>query len=234
MSSQFHFRLRGEVGWRDYPGNRAIELGSAQKPGYLLTDDNLGDAIRTAYSVEAWVKPSHFHSGALFGMVDWPEEAPVAARHGVLLDLCGPTKWQQMPPKNRSPVHPGFHPKQVRFLQRVPLSADANLGTSCYSVEPYECRRWQYLVGIKDGNSLKLFVDGELISEEKDENQCPAGLRALIGQAWPTGIVGTRPLRQFVGELDEVALYDRALEANEIREHFRLGHVSPLANNTSN
>jgi hypothetical protein len=227
VADRLHLKVHGGIGWRDYPGNRSAELGNSKKSGYLLTDDSFDSEIQKAYSVEAWVKPSHIHSGSIVGFLDWSDETPLTARHGILLDLCGPAgPWAKQSPSslNRAPIHPAFHPQQLRFLQRVPPNADANLGTSCFSPRAYECRKWQHFAGVKDGKSLKLFINGELVSQEQDENDAPSGLRVLVGQVWPTGIVGIKPSRQFAGELDEIAVYDRALDRQELAEHFRLGH----------
>jgi hypothetical protein len=231
VADRFHLRIRGDIGWRDYPGNRSAELGAADKSGYLLTDDDFGDQMIAAYSVEAWVKPSHIHSGAIFGLLDWSNDTPVTGRHGILLDLSGPAgpwtkRLETTTDVTRAPIHPGFHPERLRFLQRVPLSADANVGTACYSKAIYDCRKWQHFAGVKDSTSLKLYINGQLVTEEKDENDGPTGLRALVGQVWPSGIVGKKPARQFVGEVDEVAVYGHSLERSEIVKHYRLGHGS--------
>jgi hypothetical protein len=238
IADRLHLRIRGDIGWRDYPGNRSAELGVADKSGYLLTDEDFGDQMIKAYSVEAWVKPSHIHSGAILGLLDWSTETPVTGRHGILLDLSGPTgPWSNRlamaTDTTRSPIHPRFHPERLRFLQRVPLSADANVGTACYSTAIYDCRKWQHFAGVKDGKSLKLYINGQLVAEEKDENDGPTGLRALVGQVWPSGIVGKKPARQFVGEVDEVAVYGQALNHQEIVKHFRLGHGAASAEKTS-
>jgi hypothetical protein len=228
----FHLRIHGEMGWRDYPGNRAAELGVAGKPGYFLTDDDFGDTLSKSYSLEAWVKPSHIHLGAILGFLDWSTETPLTGRHGILLELCGPAgPWSNRLPTDsdppRSPSNPIFHPERLRLLQRVPPSADGNLGTSCYSKSAYECRKWQHYAGVKDGKSLRLYINGELVAEQSDDNDAPAGLRALVGQVWPSGIVGKKPSRQFVGEIDEMAVYGRALEPSELIKHYRLGHEAP-------
>jgi hypothetical protein len=82
------------------------------------------------------------------------------------------------------------------------------------TVEP---NRWQYLTGVYDGTSAHLYVNGALVAE--------AGLsRPLEPNPSQKFIVGGRidaanPY-YFAGDLDEVAVYPRALGADEIAARF--------------
>jgi len=81
---------------------------------------------------------------------------------------------------------------------------------------------------------LRLYLNGELVAQAADDNDAPAGIDDLIGYVWPSGIVGNRPSRQFVGEVDEVAVYERALDHSEVHKHYQLGHESAPSNPPSN
>ena len=59
---------------------------------------------------------------------------------------------------------------------------------------------------------MRLYVDGELVASEKDDTQLTKGLSLVVGQLFSFGTV-----RPFVGHLDEMAIYDRALTAEEVR-----------------
>jgi hypothetical protein len=80
-------------------------------------------------------------------------------------------------------------------------------------------RRWQHLVAVKDGAAMKLYINGELVGEGRDTNELPTGLRLLIGRLYPDS---SRSVRPFIGQLDELAIYDRALSPEEIAKHFQL------------
>ena len=53
---------------------------------------------------------------------------------------------------------------------------------------------------------MRLYVNGELAAEEEDASELPAGLRLLVGRLYPS-----QRVRPFIGQLDELALYNRAL-----------------------
>ena len=50
----------------------------------------------------------------------------------------------------------------------------------------------------------------------------PEGSRLVFGRIGPTPNVNPQVGRQFVGQLDEVAIYNRALTAAEVQLHYRL------------
>ena len=80
---------------------------------------------------------------------------------------------------------------------------------------------WHHLVGIRDeGNYLKLFVDGV----EKDSVYDPTS-GAIDSGGEPVTIGGLLPAgyERFIGLIDDVRIYNRALSAEEIRRHFSRG-----------
>jgi hypothetical protein len=127
--------------------------------------------------------------------------------HGMLIELGG----TGMIP---SAVH---HPGRIRFLHRNPASHDSQLGTSCYSTIAYTLRKWQHVVAVKDGHQMRLYINGQLAGEGADASELPSGLRLLVGKLYPASRV-----RPFIGQLDELALYYRALSQKEIETHYRV------------
>lgn len=225
MGNRWHGRVQGTIDSRDYLGNRSCELGIGQSSGYLMTDDNFGDLIKGSYTIEAWVKPSHIHSGTLLGLIDWSQERPLLTQHGSMLTLTGPAgPWAQVKPESLDPpLLPSnykFNPERVRFLHRQPAGHTG--GTDCYSEQAYELRKWQHYVCVKTPEEMRLYVDGKLAGRIEDESTLPPGLRVIIGQLYPSSIGGHSVFRQFVGEIDEVAFYDRALTEEEIQSHVDL------------
>ena len=85
--------------------------------------------------------------------------------------------------------------------------------------------RWYHLAATADGSTLKLYVNGQLVgSQAKQGNDLDfGGASAWIG-ANPNGII-----RFFDGRLDEVAIYDRTLGANEVLGHFDMAAGYPTA-----
>lgn len=86
---------------------------------------------------------------------------------------------------------------------------------------PYSKNQWYHVVGTFDGSTQKLYVNGELVGQQT----VPAGIpvndfnlfigRAEGGYGWPTCY--------FDGIIDEVAIYNRPLAAEEIQQHYQNG-----------
>lgn len=217
MANRWHCHMQGDaVRLRSGPGNRTAEFGMTAGPGYLISDDLLSGVIADSYSLEAWVKPTYFHHGALFSLIQWsPTESPVDS-HRFHLELCGPNPGVPRAIRRSSEVFPG----RIRFI---------NQSAECYSSSAYHVRRWQHIAAVKDKSSMRLYSDGELVAHSEDQTLLGNGLRIMMGQLYPQNsyLPDEVTSRLFVGELDEVALYDRALSEVEIKTHFKLARPAP-------
>jgi hypothetical protein len=222
MADRLHCRIVGDsIRLNSGPGNRCAEFGSTAGPGYLFSDDVI-DAVGDSYTTEAWVKPSFYHHATLFSLVE-PKDSLVH-QHKFLLELCGPGPGQPT-------VRPWeAHPNQMRYLHR-----GINRGgpSQCYSPTSYALRKWQHVVITKNKSEMELFIDGDHVASATDKHSLGDRLHVLIGQLYPKDSRGRSVMqaRQFVGQLDEVAFYDRALSREEIREHFH--SARPETGNTS-
>lgn len=205
MGPQLSCQITATLGRTVYQNNEAIEFGVTKEGGEILSSDLIDDSIRDSYSVEFWVKPSHYHLGSVVSLVgDTPSKSGIIP-HGMLIELGGTGK---IP----TAIH---HPGCIRFLHRSPLRDVA--GTSCYSQTAYTLRKWQHVVATKDGPTMQLYVNGELVAEGRDPSPLPTGLRLLVGRLYPSS--ADRP---FIGQLDELALYNRAMRPEEISAHYHL------------
>lgn len=110
-------------------------------------------------------------------------------------------------------VHPDF---ALRAMMRSPAGYQG--GANTYSDESHLMHRWIHVVFTHDGQSLRLYIDGRLSDQVASGLEFQnAALRPIIGRMQPLR-VGEK--RQWIGGIDEVALYDRALNPAEIRAHF--------------
>lgn len=213
MQDHFHASIHGEVDWIGPPGNQAVEFGMASTPGFLIVDDSWDETLQDDFSIELWMKPSHYHYGTMLGFVGEVDAETRRNSFGLALELGGTyfsTSYQR--------------PRQIRCLFRTPLGMGG--GPSVYSGESneYLTRRWQHVVVVREGATLGLYLDGTRVNSIKFQGKAPQGLRLLLGQLYTDSV--SRP---FIGDLDEVAIYDRALEEGEIQSHYQLLRPSPAA-----
>jgi hypothetical protein len=77
-----------------------------------------------------------------------------------------------------------------------------------------------YVVGTYDGSRIRIYVDGGLDATtdyDKGLHDAPYG-GAIAYKGW-----GSLPSPHFQGNVDEVAIYGRALSRDRIEAHYRLG-----------
>jgi hypothetical protein len=80
-----------------------------------------------------------------------------------------------------------------------------------------EAGRAKHVVGVYDGSTLRLFVDGARVAAARRP-----GVMALGGRPFEIGsAVGSG--RAFRGAIDEVAVYGRALAGGQVAAHYRAG-----------
>jgi PKD repeat protein len=212
------------VGWWALDRSPADRLGAnhgtplpAPVAGCELCDDGPnvwdGGAVRQAYLF-----------GGLLGNHDRIEvpDAP-ALNPGSQLTVAawvlvtgGAGTYRTVAAKN-SPGSPGYWlgvSAAGRFRAHVTLRS----GATSYSpvVEgstPAELDRWYHLAVVYDGNSLRLYVDGRVAAEQV------MGVWSVATSTEPLRIGGTppgQPPEPHYGLIDEVQLYNRALNPNEV------------------
>lgn len=111
-------------------------------------------------------------------------------------------------------VHPDF---ALRSLFRVPPGYDG--GINIYSKESHLIHRWVHAVTACDGQTIRLYVNGQLSDEVPATlDFTGTAMRPIIGRLQPHP---GDERRQWVGGIDEVALYPRALSAQEVAGHYQ-------------
>lgn len=223
VSSRFPCQTTGVIELAGAAANRSLELNS-RNSATLFVEDSFDDLIDNEYSIECWMKPSHYHRGTMVAMVGLSDvglgdvglgdvglgegKLPVSAavEPAMLLELYA----IDITPTTQA------HPGRVRFLHRNPPSRGRQGGTSCTSRTPYRLRQWQHIVATKRGDQMKLYHNGHVTGVANDSKQLPEGLTLFVGRQELEGDW----VRNFLGELDEVAIYNRALGQSEIQRHF--------------
>ncbi|MCA8960134.1 MAG: hypothetical protein KDC38_06455 [Planctomycetes bacterium] len=113
----------------------------------------------------------------------------------------------------------GQHQGGVAFLVKDTSGAP---GVFPVTPESFADGQWHHAVGVRRASSaaLEVYVDGELrTSMPESFTEGFASPNALLTVGWLASGAGFG----FDGDLDEIAVYDRALEAAEITEHHTRG-----------
>jgi hypothetical protein len=215
MSDQFHLRMGGDaVRLRAGQGTRSVEFGITAGPGYMMSDDVFDGVIDDDYTVELWAKPTCFHHGVMFSLIDWNPSKSPRGQHRVHLEICGPRPGDY-PPLKTAVGYWDSHPGRICMMNRA---------AEIFSSSPYAVRKWQHLVAMREQGIMRLYADGRLMATQESTEKLGTGMRILMGQLYPPSrfVRDEVTARLFVGEIDEVALYDRSLSEEELGKHLHL------------
>ena len=110
-------------------------------------------------------------------------------------------------------------PFDFRYSHRYP--ATKNYGKNAFANESYIPGKWYHMVCVRNDNSFSLYLNGKLKKtlQEKLNNDDLAYV-FYMGKIDPM-----RNMRQFTGQIDEVAIYQKALSDSEIKQHFSLADI---------
>jgi hypothetical protein len=190
------------------------------EPEQFLSTDGLWELSRApGHAVELWFLSEGIRDATLVGLFPLKDYLAPGKRgrfvHTLLLELTA---------RDRGSL---FKPASVRFLHRWPL--DTRIGNNVVSEGLYVPRRWHHLVAQKNGARLELYLDGALDRAMPLEPDHPTlSCRLVVGRRNPDPS-DPQDRRPFVGRIDEFAVYDRPLAADEVRAHYRLGRSDGLA-----
>jgi hypothetical protein len=211
MQEKFHLHANGAVRVAGLPGNRYVnfyvgDIGSR----YLATKGPITNDLPGDYSVEFWMNPSHHHTATIVSFLVPELEPSVQAalppktsEHGLLIELGG-----------YSGDVVTMRPQKLRYLHRH--SPDSVGGTQLFSDDNHSVREWQHVTCVKSADQMRLFLNGQLVGNAHEASDMAKGLIAVVGQ-----ISDGRTDRMYFGELDELAIYSRALSEDEIASHYR-------------
>jgi hypothetical protein len=190
--------------------NRVVEFGPDDVEQSLTMDGLWGPRSDPGYAVELWALPARIGHAAVASLIA-PGPPKEDYKHLFLVELTASDR--------QSLLSPGL----VRFLHRWPPGDSG--GDNAFSTRHYVPNRWHHIVAQKSGGRLELYVDG--VQSQPVTPQSAAAsepCRLLLGRLKPiprpSGRVHSRP---FVGSIDELALYNRPLAAEEVQRHYELG-----------
>ena len=188
-------RYLGEVGLgaQGALSNR-IDTGiSLNGASSVVAGDGFDFTGLQAFSVEAWVKPFTAQSSQFTWIVSKESAGPGGSRDGWNLYFDQPAGIV------------GFE----RLLGRR--------GVSAISAVALPTDRYTHLVGTFDGETLRLYVDGRL---EATPRYARPGSLAATESPLTVGSRSSPQTPSYIGTIDEVAIYDRALNPADVADHW--------------
>jgi len=206
IANKAGLRIYGHVKFVGDSQNRVIEFGQPGLEGFVATQRSLQFPSGSDYSCEVWVKPFKVNRAGIISVI----KEPRTALQAFFLEFQGSAGKGKGFEKNMA--------ERVRFMHRDPLTADPKSGTSCYSAEKYQPNAWHHFVATKEGKQLQLYVNGKLSATSEDDSSLESTLHLTVGRSSGKLLGQERP---FVGQLDELSIYDRALTEEEIQEHYK-------------
>jgi Concanavalin A-like lectin/glucanases superfamily len=191
--------------------NRCLEFGPDEAEQCVAMDGLWEPPSDTGYAVELWTLPGRIGHAALVSLIA-PGPPAQDYKHLFLLELTASDRRSLL-------LSPGL----FRVLHRWPPGDSG--GDNLFSTRHYVPYRWHHIVAQRSGGPLEFYVDGVPTQPVTPPSALATEpCRVLLGRLKPlprpTGRVHSRP---FVGLIDELALYNRPLAADEVRLHYELG-----------
>lgn len=161
-----------------------------------------------ALTIELWAQTAEVGWQTVFGLL--VPGFPGEQRSSAVLEFAA----------NTGLVH---GPMAIRAVCRTPSGRTG--GTNLFGEDLWSPGKWHHLVLTRGAGQAKLYVNGVLVAEARvppapDHERYFAVLGQLHAVNWPEhpGLI-----RQFVGAIDECAIYEQVLSAEQILRHYQLG-----------
>ncbi|EMI57290.1 hypothetical protein RSSM_01277 [Rhodopirellula sallentina SM41] len=195
----------GNPTWRQYGENRVAEIGTPTAAAFHAEEQWPPSAL-DEYSIELWVKPQLYHHGELLCLHDPLVLKDGRYQHTMMLEVTAKHYFTHRLSESE--------PNRIRFVHRALGETQPISATNIFSETTYEARMWQHVVAQKKDNSQRLWLNGQIVAERQNPVPLNANVQLLVGRVYPDS-----EYRRFVGQIDEVAVYDRAITKDEIQRH---------------
>ena len=179
----------------------ASEPEGHEGTGQYVQIDSMGDLFSGDFTFELWVRPLQVHRATLFRV--FPLDPGLDSSNGSVIELMD---------------YSATDPRGLRFLLRNPRFNPQDKETNLYTNRPYKPGRWHHIVGVHSNDRLKLYQDGKLLVEDECLQRINEETGLIIGRHLPPDHM-LSVHRDFLGDLDEMLIYRRALSDSEIRTH---------------
>ena len=87
---------------------------------------------------------------------------------------------------------------------------------------------WSLVTETYDGTNIRIYLNGELDKEQAMVINTQPGIGTIGTHVWP------QREERFVGTIDEVSIYNRELDAEEVMQNFEAGPLAVAVNASGN
>lgn len=213
--NRYHAKIYGGV-QAVTPGHRSSFLFGSFGD-YLQTTEPIAE-LRGAksYTVECWVKPRRYGFGSIFMLGMENDKSDIGVYAAARLEQTGSNP-AIGPLQHLRYSHTNKTPENDSELTNVKFDA-------LFSNKTYALSRWVYVAVVKEPEALSLYVNGSKSSEVKVETPLlDQEHQITIGRYSTSTQEKHAHTRQFLGEIDELAVYDYALSPDAIRARYEAG-----------
>lgn len=209
-----HLQLIGNVRLQGEGSKKALRFDRSQQASYARLTEPVSHLISGDYTVELWVRPSALKHSTLVSIKHLKEgqELIHAGPDVGLFELMDyRARWFE-------------RLTGLRWMLRLPPTSAIKPDGNVHSHFKYQLGQWYHIVGVRSGDELRLYIDGELQGTTKYGAKTSEKVAILIGCDLSTQDLSAKPKnpRAFIGEIDELMIYQRALTDTEIQNHYRL------------
>jgi PKD repeat protein len=107
------------------------------------------------------------------------------------------------------------------------VKAQNNTLRTVNGTKSYNDGRWHMVTGTMSAAGMRLYVDGRLVAQRTDTTAGEAYLGYWrLGGDWLDGWPSKPPTRNFIGSVDEIAIYPTALSDSQIQAQYVLSGVN--------
>jgi ferric-dicitrate binding protein FerR (iron transport regulator) len=193
------------------PGRRFLAVDDNRRRGFAYTAAPAVPLTRDGFTVECLIfSATESYSSAVIlesATAPAPPEGPI--HHAP--QICAIERMGRMG-ENIGHIHPDY---AMRSVVRFPGGYEG--GTNVYSSKSHLLHAWHHAALTYDGSVMRLYLDGLLTDEAATGFHWEGDTaRVVVGRLQP---MPQDELRQWVGGIDEVAIYPRPLPPDAILRH---------------
>ena len=213
--------IQGDARFEEGAGEGGfLRLGRHDRSGWIDADGIWSKPDPQPFTIELWARPDRVQWGHLIQLRIETNKDPVSGSVPT-----SPVVYFCMEFTRSGVFGQGPNKPAIRTLFRSPATQRADLvlpgavNTTVWAPDRYAPGRWHHLVARVGPHVLTLFVNGSVVARKgiKRPDHGEQELHLRLGRLFDDG----NKSRQFVGAIDEVALYDRALTDEEVLKHYQ-------------